>query len=396
MKRIVLLAFFATIVIVPASFADAVAELKAMGITAIDEAQLFSSIDDGNAKAVKLLIAAGLKPNLKDSDGRTPLGEAVAMQRPEVVATLLAAGADPKDPANTGLVMRATSNGDIAIVRSLLAAGAPVDTPDEQGVTPLAMSARVGNPELVKLFIESKADVNHAMTGGYPVLSDAVGSNNPQVVALLIAAGAKFGSKKKDIIEMAATSGNAEIRELVGKAAGTKVPRKATREGAMPVVPKKVTPATAREAYDIAEKVAAHWQADAGLTELTALDFGADGKAKSWSAHFNSPTAKKSLLMDVENGAETHIEVPGSDQSEYTVRVSSETIFDTPRLNTIANEAGGAAYTSRNAYPSVALTHNPTGGDLWYFNYSDPDTRRVTLSIIIDANHGNVVMKDAH
>ena len=100
--------------------------------------------------------------------------------------------------------------------------------------------------------------------------------------------------------------------------------------------------------------------------------------------------------MDVENGLETHIEVSGSDQSNYTVRVSPETIFDTPRLNSIANEAGGAAYTSHNAYPSVGLVHNPTGGDLWYFNYSDPDTRRVTLTIVIDANNGKVVLNDSH
>ena len=40
------------------------------------------------------------------------------------------------------------------------------------------------------------------------------------------------------------------------------------------------------------------------------------------------------------------------------------------------------------------LIHNPVGGDSWYFNYTDPDTQRVTLTIVINAQSGKVTLKD--
>ena len=62
----------------------------------------------------------------------------------------------------------------------------------------------------------------------------------------------------------------------------------------------------------------------------------------------------------------------------------------------IAEAGGASAYTSRGMRPDVSLIDNSSaGGAAWYFNYSDPETQKNVLTIIIDANSGRIVFKDA-
>lgn len=61
----------------------------------------------------------------------------------------------------------------------------------------------------------------------------------------------------------------------------------------------------------------------------------------------------------------------------------------------MAVEAGASKLTSRGIRPTVALVLNPVGGPLWYFNYSDPDTQKNLMTIVINARSGRIVLNDA-
>ncbi|MCB0021161.1 MAG: ankyrin repeat domain-containing protein, partial [Anaerolineales bacterium] len=57
-------------------------------------------------------------------------------------------------------LITAATEGDVAAVTALLAAGTPVDLPNERGITPLIAAARQNQVEVARLLIEAGADVN--------------------------------------------------------------------------------------------------------------------------------------------------------------------------------------------------------------------------------------------
>ncbi|MHC4198736.1 MAG: ankyrin repeat domain-containing protein, partial [Planctomycetota bacterium] len=59
------------------------------------EVPLWEAIDDGDARAVKILLDHGARPDgLRVKEGRTPLHEAVARAYRDIAEALLEAGAD--------------------------------------------------------------------------------------------------------------------------------------------------------------------------------------------------------------------------------------------------------------------------------------------------------------
>jgi hypothetical protein len=149
----------------------------------------------------------------------------------------------------------------------------------------------------------------------------------------------------------------------------------------------------ARQVYDALLPIAREWQEDAELVDLGTAGAGLDagGASTSWSVKFYSRSAQKVNQMSVSAGVLTATPVPSNEMR--IVRITDGTILDTARLNQIAEAAGASALTSQGVRPQVGLIHNPSAGDAWYFNYSDPATRRNVLTIVIDANAGRVVLK---
>lgn len=110
---------------------------------------LFFAAESGSAACVALLLRAGVDPNLKASNGETPLAHAGSA---EVVQTLLAAGANPHQRMEYNrdvlgcLLERAFEYdachlGALAAAQALLDAGAPLDAHDEQGWSRLTTTA---------------------------------------------------------------------------------------------------------------------------------------------------------------------------------------------------------------------------------------------------------------
>ena len=319
------------------------------------------------------------------------LKEAVESKDVEAVKAAIAAGADVNAQDEYGQSVLMYAN-DPDVVRALIAAGAKVDLVNKYGMNALAAAAATGNVPVVKALIESKANVNFVDPNGTIMLENAIAGKNVEIIKAMLDAGAKIPPKKKqDIIDEAAMSGSDEVRALIGGVVGKKIAPKAPPAPPAAAAPK---PVDAKAAYDMALPIATKGHSDAALFALTVLgDFGSDGKAADWMVDFYSPSAQKLERVMVINGAPSPSEIETNELSDL-VTVKPSTILDSKKLNDIADAAGGSAYTSRNAHPSVALIHNPVAGDSWYFNYTDPDTQRIGLTIVINANSGKVTLKD--
>ena len=125
--------------------------------------KLFKAIKEGNKTTVKLLLdsgavcacGCGADPNDADGDDRTPL-------------------------------MIAAAEGHEQIVKLLLDSGADINKVDEYGETPLFTAAAEGHEQIVKLLLDSGADINKTNEYGETPLYIAAVYGYDQIVKLLL------------------------------------------------------------------------------------------------------------------------------------------------------------------------------------------------------------------
>ena len=156
---------------------------------------LHSAVDEGHPDVVQVLIDAGASVKTKDQDGRSPLHCASRL-------------------------------GHLDIVKMLIDAGAEVCATDNKVQTCLILAAYHGHTDTVRYLVGLKdVDVNHAENNGLTALDYAVRSNHPDVVQLLIHAGADIEAKDTDGLSpllLASTLGHLDIvKMLVEAGAGT-------------------------------------------------------------------------------------------------------------------------------------------------------------------------------
>ena len=84
----------------------------------------------------------------------------------------------------------AAHQGDLAVVKRLVAAGTDVNARDELGSTPLHYAANQYHAEVMKFLLESGADVNAQQNGGTTALHHAVVANGPEIARILLEHGA--------------------------------------------------------------------------------------------------------------------------------------------------------------------------------------------------------------
>ena len=156
------------------------------------------------AEIVKVLLAAGAKPNLRDRIGRTALHHAVRMREASAVIRLLVS-------AGGGVNARAQDVGEctpllMAIehfmeekdrreaaeaMRTLVALGADVDAVDTAGRTALAIAAASNDVELVRLLLQLGADPKRRLTNGRTPLDYAQAANAKDAAQVLANAPSK-------------------------------------------------------------------------------------------------------------------------------------------------------------------------------------------------------------
>ena len=187
----------------------------------------------GGPQVIRSLLEAGADPNARTDDGWTPLHAAAeSNEHPdEVVAVLVAAGADSNARTQRGttpLHLAARYNERPEMVVALVAAGAESTTRDDEGWTPLHGAARSGEqPSLVALLVAVGADVNaRDRNGATPLHVAAEHNEHPEMVAALLRVGATRSARTDDNqtpLDLALANGRPRTAEaLRGNAAETR------------------------------------------------------------------------------------------------------------------------------------------------------------------------------
>jgi ankyrin repeat protein len=166
----------------------------------------------GNSDTVWLLLSAGADPNLAattepgpvaivSGGGETPLIESAKDLTGRTAKLLLDAGANPNAQDKTGnsALHLAALNGNVEVVRLLLAHHAVVNVANKLGTTPIISAAVRSDPAIVRMLIDAGADVNAADGTGSTALMWAAykESGDLAVVDMLLRAGANAKSKDK-------------------------------------------------------------------------------------------------------------------------------------------------------------------------------------------------------
>ena len=163
-------------------------------------ADLLGAVISGTVQDVRAALDSGADVNLHQGDtGMTALIAAVKYNQ-EVIALLLAAGADvnAKDTQydGTALMWAAYTASASDVIMALLKAGADIGAKDNRGMTALMWAATHNlNPEVTDTLLKNGADIKARDNGGATALTAAAKGNCPEVVMLLLNAGADARSK---------------------------------------------------------------------------------------------------------------------------------------------------------------------------------------------------------
>ncbi|MCB0642846.1 MAG: ankyrin repeat domain-containing protein [Phaeodactylibacter sp.] len=122
-------------------------------------------------------------------DGFTCLGLAVFLGQEAVVRWLLGQGADLNLPSNNAFqvapIHSAAATGNLNLLKLLVESGAQVNCSQANGVTPLHSAAHLGQLEMVVYLLDRGANPSARMTDGSTPLDLARKDQQEKVVALL-------------------------------------------------------------------------------------------------------------------------------------------------------------------------------------------------------------------
>jgi ankyrin repeat protein len=203
-RRLVRFVIFALGLGVAAAAASAMPHGQAFAQTPPSErelrvyAGLHAAAARGDVAEIEQLIAEGEKPNIQDSNSRTPLLVAAFRRHHEAARALIRLGADPNalDAQRYDVLTIAAVNNDMDMVKIALAGGANARaiTGAYDG-TALIAAAHRGHVEVVRALIAAKAPLNHVDNHGWTALLQAIvlgngGAKHTATVEALVQAGA--------------------------------------------------------------------------------------------------------------------------------------------------------------------------------------------------------------
>ncbi len=159
---------------------------------------LLAAAANGDADEIRAIAAAGADLNQRDSHGRTALMIAAYGRHHDAVAALVGLGADPEalDSQRYDVITIAGVIDDVETVRMMISAGAnPGLITSPYHGTALIASAHLGRVAVVRELIAAGAPLDHVNNLGWTALIEAIvlGDGGPAHTAIvrdLVAAGA--------------------------------------------------------------------------------------------------------------------------------------------------------------------------------------------------------------
>ncbi len=183
---------------------------------------------------VTVLSVGALGASLMQAAGPSTVIDAAMAGNRDAVRTLLQAGADVNTALGDGMTALhyAATRNDAELAKMLIVAGANLKaTTRLGGYTPLLLASRAGNTAVLDTLVAAGADPNSATVNGTTALMFAAASGKADAVKLLLDKGAKLDVKEnargETALMFAAAAGRAEvIRVLTAGGADTAVTTK--------------------------------------------------------------------------------------------------------------------------------------------------------------------------
>lgn len=144
----------------------------------------------GNADLVDQLIRRRAKVAARNRYGDDALLLASFRGHLAVVKLLVAGGAPVNRQGGWQPLAYAAFNGQVEVMRHLLGQGANINGASDNGTTALMVAARNGHLEAVQLLLQHKPEVDRINEAGGTALKWALAANHTDIAALLRKAGA--------------------------------------------------------------------------------------------------------------------------------------------------------------------------------------------------------------
>ncbi len=190
---------------------------------------LLVAVAMGEAAILERLLEAGADANVRDPGGATALMAAVAEQDQVAVEILLQAGADPAlgDREGRTTLEIADDNGHTRIAHLLRESGAQeipssgdedLETPSEDGETPLVAAIVAGREDLVRTLLAAGADPSNGRYGHSPLEAALMYRAPVAVIEALLRAGANPDEEMEGgwtPLMGAANQGSLQLAELL-------------------------------------------------------------------------------------------------------------------------------------------------------------------------------------
>ncbi|KAL3155421.1 hypothetical protein ABBQ38_010978 [Trebouxia sp. C0009 RCD-2024] len=176
------------------------ASLQAKCRTVLPSLVVAASGASSNADVVERLLEEEAVVNVQSEDGATPLARAAACGNIKILDMLEAAGVRVDMRNASGMTPLAYSaalaQGNVKALETLIAKGANLHTRNQDGTMPLHQAATCGNQDIVTVLLTRGADTTAQDAAGHVgVLVDPIISTRmPTCHTMMLPAGVSYGS----------------------------------------------------------------------------------------------------------------------------------------------------------------------------------------------------------